>query len=145
MNSFDQWLEKDIATYEGRHDDLIFQAPAFYRLFTRMLDDPRLPSQMRPIVIASIAYFILPNDIIPEEIHGPYGYVDDIFLCALVANRVRQVAGSDEILTNNWEGETEISSLVQEILAKENDLIGNQRGKILQYIGYEHMEDIGLH
>jgi uncharacterized membrane protein YkvA (DUF1232 family) len=145
MNSFDQWLEKDIASYEGRHDDLIFQAPAFYRLFTGMLDDPRLPSQMRPIVIASIAYFILPNDIIPEEIHGPYGYLDDIFLCALVAKRVSQVAGSDEILTNNWEGETEIASLVQEILSKENELIGNQRGKILQYIGYEHMEDIGLH
>jgi len=25
-------LEEDIAAYEGRHDDLIYQAPAFYRL-----------------------------------------------------------------------------------------------------------------
>ena len=144
MTSFDKWLEQDITTYEGRHDDLIFQAPALYRLMTAVLDDPRLPGRMRPIVIAAIAYFVLPYDVMPEEIYGPYGYLDDIFLCALVGDRVSREVGSDEILTDNWDGEGEITALIKEILASEAALIGDNRAKILHYLGYEHMHDIGL-
>ena len=139
MNSFDKLLEKQISAYEGRHDDLIYQAPELYRLLTKMLDDPILPIRLRPMVISAIAYFILPNDIIPEELHGPYGYVDDIFLSAFVADLVRTELGSEEILTNNWNGEADILSLIEEILSKEEELIGDQKKRILGYIGYEYL------
>jgi len=143
MKTFDQLLEEDIAAYEGRHDDLIYQAPALYRLLTRLLDDPLLPGRLRPLVIAAIAYFILPADIIPEDIHGPYGYVDDIFLCTFVADRVLREMDSEDILVNNWDGEASIVPLVQEILAQEADLIGDQRERILWYIGYEYLAGEG--
>lgn len=139
MNSFDKLLEKQISAYEGRHDDLIYQAPELYRLLTNMLDDPTLPIRLRPIVISAIAYFILPNDIIPEELHGPYGYVDDIFLSAFIADKVRNEIGSDEILTDNWDGEADILPLIEEILSKEEELIGDQKKRILEYIGYEYL------
>jgi uncharacterized membrane protein YkvA (DUF1232 family) len=141
MKSFDQLLQEDIQAYEGRHDDLIYQAPALYRLLVRLLDDPALPGRLRPLVIGAIAYFILPADVIPEDIHGPYGYVDDIFLCAFVVDRVREVAGSDHILLDNWDGEAPLVPLIQDILAHEADLIGDQRGRILGYIGYEYLVD----
>jgi len=143
MKTFDQLLEEDIAIYEGRHDDLIYQAPALYRLLTRLLDDPLLPGRLRPLVTAAIAYFILPADIIPEDIHGPYGYVDDIFLCAFVADRVLREMGNEDILVNNWDGEAPIVPLLQDILAQETDLIGDQRERILGYIGYEYLESGG--
>lgn len=137
MSTFDEWLERDISVYEGRHDDLIFQAPALYRLLTSMLDDPVLPDQLRTLVISGIAYFILPNDIIPEEIYGPYGYVDDIFLAALVADKVRRVTGSDDIITGNWDGEADILSLIDEVLEREGELISDNKGKILKYVGLD--------
>jgi uncharacterized membrane protein YkvA (DUF1232 family) len=138
MKDFDQLLQEDIAAYEGRHDDLIYQAPALYRLLTRLLDDPNLPGRLRPLVLAAIAYFILPADIIPEALEGPYGYVDDIWLCAFVAERIRQELG-DEILTSNWDGEALLLPLIGDILAQENDLLGEKRALILWYIGYEHL------
>jgi uncharacterized membrane protein YkvA (DUF1232 family) len=138
MKSFDQLLQEDIQTYEGRHDDLIYQAPALYRLLVRLLDDPALPGRLRPLVIGAIAYFILPADVIPEDIYGPYGYVDDIFLCAFVAGRVRGAVGADGILLDNWDGEAPLLPLIQDILAHETDLIGDQRERILGYIGYEY-------
>lgn len=144
MKTFDRLLEEDIAAYEGRHDDLIYQAPALYRLLTRLLDDPLLPSRLRPLVIAAVAYFILPADIIPEDIHGPYGYVDDIFLCAFVADRVLREMGSEDILINNWDGEAPIVPLLQDILAQEADLIGDHRERILWYIGYEYLAGEGV-
>jgi uncharacterized membrane protein YkvA (DUF1232 family) len=137
MQSFDELLEENIAGYEGRHDDLIYQAPAFYRLLTNLLDDPRLPRKLRPLVLAAIAYFILPADIIPEELEGPYGYVDDIWLCAFVADRVRREVGSDEILVTHWDGEAPIVELVAELLSQEEVLLGEKSKQVLAYIGFE--------
>jgi len=136
MKHFDQLLEEDIAAYEGRHDDLIYQAPALYRLLVSLLDDPRLPLRLRPLVIAAIAYFILPADVIPEEIEGPYGYVDDIFLCAFMADRIGKEIGSYDILADNWDGEAPLLPLIEDILAQEEVLIGGNRDKILDYVGY---------
>jgi uncharacterized membrane protein YkvA (DUF1232 family) len=88
-----------------------------------------------------MAYFILPADTIPEDVYGPYGYVDDICLCAFVADRVRDVVGSDAILLDNWEGEAPLVPLIRDVLAQEAELIGDQRGRILGYIGYEYLVD----
>lgn len=138
MKDFDQLLQEAIGEYEGRHDDLIYQAPALYRLLTHVLDDPGLPGHLRPLVLAAIAYFILPADIIPEDLEGPYGYMDDIWLCAFVADRIRQELG-DEILTGNWDGEAPLLPLIQDILGQEDTLIGEKKELVLRYIGYEHL------
>lgn len=136
MKNFDQLLQDDIANYEGRHDDLIYQAPAFYRLMTCLLDDPALPASLRPLVLAAIAYFILPVDVISEALEGPYGYVDDIWLCAWVAEKVRKETGKDEILVANWDGETGIIPLVKEILANESNFLEDKGRLVLKYIGW---------
>jgi uncharacterized membrane protein YkvA (DUF1232 family) len=135
MRAFDKLLEQEIAAYEGRHDDLIYLATDFYRLLTRLLDDPELPLALRPLISSAIAYFILPADIISEELHGPYGYVDDIWLCAYVADVVRRQLDDEAILVENWDGEAPIIPLILEVLDKEQDLIGDERERILWYTG----------
>ena len=134
MKDFDELLREDIAQYEGRHDDLIFQAPALYRLLVGLLDDPRLPFQHRKLLIAAIAYFILPVDVIPEEFEGPYGYIDDIFFCAWVANEVMKEVGNG-IVEENWDGECPLIPLIQDILNREQELPGDLKKKILAYVG----------
>jgi uncharacterized membrane protein YkvA (DUF1232 family) len=143
MKSFDELMAEDIAFYEGRHDDLIFQAPAFYRLMVHLLDDPRLPARLRPLVLATIAYFILPVDVYPEDLHGPYGYIDDISLCAFTADDVRRELGSDAILTENWDGEAPILELIGDILAEKEDVLGEDWSKVLKYIDWEQLKGLG--
>jgi len=139
LKRFDLLLEEDIYGYQGELSELISQAPALYRLMTRLLDDPSLPRDLSPLVIAAIAYFITPADIIPEESIGPKGYVDDIFLCAFVADSVLRESGSEAILIRNWDGKTPVVSLVREILSREQELIGDKKEQILRYIGYEQL------
>ena len=139
MKRFDSLLEKDISGYSGKFSQLIAQAPALYRLMTRLLDDRDLPKQMSPLVIAAIAYFILPEDIIPEERYGPAGYVDDIYLCAFVANEIMKQSGSVDILQRNWDGDAPADQIIKEILARERELIGEQKERIMQYIGYDQL------
>ena len=135
MKDFFNELAEDIAQYEGRHDEFIYLTPYWYKLMTNLLDDPRLPGRLKPLVACAIAYFIIPADIIPEEIHGPYGYIDDIFFCAYVADRVRSLTNKADLLSENWEGEGDIIQLVEEILEQESTLIGDQKELILQYTG----------
>ena len=139
MKRFDSLLEKDISGYSGKFSQLIVHAPALYRLMTRLLDDRDLPKQMSPLVIAAIAYFILPEDIIPEERYGPAGYVDDIYLCAFVANEIMKQSGSVDILQRNWDGDVPADQIIKEILARERELIGEQKERIMQYIGYDQL------
>lgn len=139
MKDFDQTLEEIVANYEGRHDHLVRQAPAFYRLLVYILDDPNLPGKLRPLVIAGIAYFILPADIVPEDLEGAGGLVDDVFLCAFLCNVLRTQTKSDAILVDNWDGTTPVLSLIQEVLSKEESMIGDKRELLLWYIGYEYL------
>jgi Uncharacterized conserved protein len=139
VKRFDAMLEKDISGYEGEFSELIRQAPALYRMMTKLLDDPALPRSISPLVIAAIAYFILPEDIIPEDKFGPVGYVDDIYLCAFVANEVIAASGSSDILVRNWDGLRPVVELVKEILDREKELIGDKRERIMQYIGLDQL------
>ena len=139
MKRFDAILEQDIADYNGEFRDLIRQAPALYRLMTHLLDDSSLPGKMSQQVIAAIAYFILPGDVIPEDKYGPLGYVDDIYLCAFVANQVMMETGSGEILDRNWDGDMPVQPLIREILGREKEMIGDKKESIMQYIGYDQL------
>ena len=139
MKRFDAMLEKDISGYEGEFSEIIRQAPALYRMMTKLLDDPALPRSISPLVIAAIAYFILPEDIIPEDKFGPVGYVDDIYLCAFVATEVITASGSPDILVRNWDGLRPVVELVKEILDREKELIGDKRERIMQYIGLDQL------
>ena len=85
----------------------------------------------------------LPADIIPEELHGPCGYVDDIWLCAYVADAVWRQLGDEAILTENWEGEAPLMPLIHEVLDKESDPIGDERERILGYTGCAQLAEQG--
>lgn len=138
MKSFDKLLEQDIAGYEGRHDDIIFQAPALYRLLCGLLDDPLLPQRLRPVVLCAIAYFVLPADVVPEDLYGPEGYLDDIWLACHVADIVRKEVGSDRILEENWDGELPIETLLAEALeGNQLDLSPEIRAKVLSYVALQ--------
>jgi len=135
MKSFYEQLKKNIAKYEGRHDDFIYLAPEWYKLMTNLLDDARLPARLRPLVACAIAYFVLPADVIPEELYGPYGYIDDIFLCAFVASEVGMRSGDMDLIAENWRGEGDVLNIIDEVLGKEEEFIGKNRERLLNYTG----------
>ncbi len=134
LKRFDLVLEKDISSYEGEFSELVQEAPALYRLMVKLLDDPALPDKLSPLVIAAIAYFIIPEDkdAVPE-----LKYIDDIFLCAFVADQVMKTAGTEDILERNWSGRRPVVSLVNDILSHEKELIGDKKDRIMEFIGYE--------
>jgi uncharacterized membrane protein YkvA (DUF1232 family) len=140
MREFAELIEDEVSGYTGRHENVVSEAPAFYRLLTRLLDDPDLPERLRPLVLISIGYFAIPGDIIPEDIQGPLGFADDIFIAVLVADHIRMELKSDEILTRNWDGGNSLFLLMDEYKNNEEELIGDKREQILKFVGYEFIK-----
>lgn len=139
MEDFRKHLESEIAVYEGRHDDLIYQVPAMYDLLVGVLDDPELPERLRPLILSGIAYFFLPADVVPEEIHGPKGYLDDLYLTAQIADVVREEVG-EEVLLRHWTGEAELLSFIDEVQEKADAFLEEGVAEeVLEYVGYQSM------
>lgn len=58
----------------------VFHLPNFFRLFSRLLKDPRVPLHLRLLCYFSIFYLISPIDLIKDLPFFQIGYVDDAFL-----------------------------------------------------------------
>ena len=55
-------------------------------------------------ICAALGYFVVPFDIIPEQIYGPNGYIDDIFLCSYILKEIESEKGII-FLDGYWKGD----------------------------------------
>jgi uncharacterized membrane protein YkvA (DUF1232 family) len=132
-------LREQVAGYAGTWKDVVVLAPSYARLMFHLLRNPRLASRHRLWVDAAIAYLVSPHDVIPEGEVGPYGYVDDIFCCAYVANRVAYDLGWDQI-EEGWEGDGSARDISERILAREQELLGHIGDDVLKFAGLYDLE-----
>ncbi len=84
---------------------MIREIPNFLKLLWRLSTDNRVSTADKGILVATIAYILMPIDLIPDFIVG-LGQVDDLYLLALTLNRLLNNAGMD-VLMEHWDGEPE--------------------------------------
>ena len=72
-------------------------------------------------------------DVIPEQEYGPYGYIDDIYICVYVIKDLISKHGYDKI-NEFWKEIEELSEVVEETLEKCAILL-DDTDEILRYIG----------
>jgi uncharacterized membrane protein YkvA (DUF1232 family) len=59
-----------------------FHIPNFIRLYARLFRDPRVPWYAKAVLLAAVAYFIVPMDAIADVLVG-FGQIDDIIVLVL--------------------------------------------------------------
>jgi len=134
MQGYLQILKDQVSRYAGTLRDVVLLAPAYAILMFHLLNDPRLTRQHRLLVDAALAYLVSPNDVIPEEKVGAYGYLDDIFCCAYVAHRIAEELGWD-VVEEGWTGETSVAEISERVLAREQELLGHAGDDVLRFAG----------
>ena len=134
MSDFIQALEDQVARYAGTQKDVVLLAPAYASLMLHLLNDPRVSRDQRLLVDAALAYLVTPNDVIPEEQVGAYGYLDDIFCCAYVATRIAEELGW-EVLEEGWSGESSAHDVSERVLGREQELLGTAGDDVLRFAG----------
>ncbi len=104
-------LKSQVENYQGVHYEIIQKAPLLYDSAVKLLKDVQVTSQFRQKLLAAIGYFIIPNDIYPEDEHGPIGYVEDIMLLIHIFREINNSKGKTPLL-RNWSGNEEELSLL---------------------------------
>jgi uncharacterized membrane protein YkvA (DUF1232 family) len=117
------WIGSDEGRKHAWADYLLF-APDLFHLLCRLSVDPDVSANDKAKLVAAIAYFISPIDLIPEAIVGPVGYLDDIALAAYVLHGM--INHTDpEVLRRHWAGDTDILVVIKQILASADKMMSS--------------------
>lgn len=131
-------LRENLDSYRGDYERFVDYGPDLYKLLADILNEKSLPSSLRIKVCAVLGYFVVPFDIIPEQIYGPHGYIDDIFLCSYVLKEVEEKMGY-EFLNSEWEGDEVLKDVLEVCYEESNGILGDKVDEILAYVGFKNL------
>ncbi len=97
--------------------------PDVFILLVRLSLDREVPKPTRAILASTLAYFVLPFDLLPEGVIGPTGYLDDLVL-ALMA--LSQAFGKElePHAEKYWNGSQSLRTVMGDLLTSANSLLG---------------------
>ena len=134
FKDFSDTLKENLNSFEQDYASFIDCGPNLFILLCDLLDDKRIGRSSRLEIGAAISYFVVPNDVIPEEIYGPYGYVDDIFVSVYVLRKIAKKYGYD-FIQETWKNENDVKDVMDECYDKSLQLLEDKVYPILSYCG----------
>lgn len=134
FKDFYDTLVENLDGYEGEYAYFINCGPNLFNLLCDLLSQKEISRQMRLEISAAIAYYVAPDDIIPEEIYGPYGYIDDIFISVYVLRKIAKEFGYD-FLQNLWKHDTDVKQVMDDCYDNSLELLEDKVHAVLSYVG----------
>ena len=86
---YDTMIE-NLETYSGEYESFIDYGPRLFKVLCKLLNCDIDKSLKLPIC-GAIAYYVTPDDVIPEHRFGPHGYIDDIYISCYVLKMVSDI------------------------------------------------------
>lgn len=127
MKDYYNFLKAELNNYEGKFDKFILYIPDFFKLLCKLVDED-IDRETKKDIYSALAYFVIPNDVIPEDLYGPAGYIDDMFICAVVLNRLKKKYGI-EFLNKHWEQDEDLKDVL-DICFKKSRKILTEKGLV---------------
>ena len=90
---------------------------------------------------AALAYFVLPQDIIPDNEEA--GYVDDLFIVCHVLKEVKDNVSID-LIKANWKNDEDIISLIDTIYNQSSRVVAKHTLDILRKVGLQKYQTLDL-
>lgn len=132
FKSFSDTLKENLSEFEDYAPFIDF-GPNLFDLLCDLLNQD-IGKDLKLEVSAAIAYYVLPDDVIPEETYGPYGYVDDIFISVYILRKVADKFGY-EFLQDVWEFDEDVKEVMDECYDKSLELLEDRVLDVLNYVG----------
>lgn len=124
MKQYYDFLKEELNNFEGDFEKFVLYTPELFRFLCKLLDEP-LSKRDRRSINSALAYFVVPNDIIPENIYGPMGYVDDIFVCTTVLQELKKKHGL-KLLKKHWDNDEDFDVVLRICHNKSKKLLNEQ-------------------
>lgn len=135
MKCYYNFLLEELDSFEGDFDKFILYAPDFFKLLCNLLDE-NIEADDRRKINSALAYFVIPNDILSEEIYGPIGYIDDIYVCTVVLDGIKKKYGI-EFLKKLWNYDEDLDYVLDYSYKKSYQILEEQClvDQVLKYSG----------
>lgn len=132
-----KWIE------EARLESSDFQRnilylPDIFNMLADLLDEELVLQEDRMLINCAISYLVVPSDVLPEEVYGAKGYMDDLFVCCVVIKEL--LKRYPDLMRKHWNNtvDNEEFDKVYDACYEEADQVCEQeniRDKILKYAG----------
>ena len=134
FKDFYDTLIDNLESYNGEYASFIDCGPNLFKLLCDILEY-NIEKETRKDICGAIAYYVVPMDVIPEQIYGPYGYIDDIFLSVYVLRVVAGKYGYD-FIQKIWDKPQDIKNVMDDCESKALEVLKEEEIKaILTYVG----------
>jgi uncharacterized membrane protein YkvA (DUF1232 family) len=127
-------IRRFVSGYTGEYEAAIVRAGDVFDFYARLMVDPRVTGDARNLVAVVLAYFVIPDDVLPEEELGPYGMLDDLFLAAHVYRQLTRML-EPSVLADAWVEEDDLAEVMDVIHTQSRSALGKQRKDVLRLAG----------
>ena len=121
MTDYHKFLQAELDNYEGDFDKFILYISDFFKLLCKLTEED-IDRTDKKDIYSALAYFVIPNDVIPEDIYGPAGYIDDIFVCASVLDKIKSKYGIG-FLSKHWDQDEDLEEVLAVCLEKSKAIL----------------------
>lgn len=127
-------LRTFVSGYEGSRERAVRLAPDVFTFYARLLVDDRLHRDARSTVSSVLAYFVVPDDVMPEAELGPLGLMDDLYAAAFAYRLLRREVAT-EILADAWPGDEDLDDAFGVLYAETRAELGRRTKDVLKMAG----------
>ena len=127
-------LRQFVEAYEGSRSRAIRRAPEIFEFYARLFSDDRLGRDARALVNSVLAYFVVPEDVLPEAEYGPLGLMDDLFVAAHCHRILRRELAA-EIVTAAWIGDGDLDEMMDQVYSECRAELGKRTKDVLKMAG----------
>jgi uncharacterized membrane protein YkvA (DUF1232 family) len=116
-------------------DRELLHFPDLVKLLCDLLDQDAIDRESRVLINVALGYLLVPNDVVPEEIYGAYGYMDDMYVSCVVLASLKQ--RYPDLLSRIWDGTDPFDKVLDLCTFKSERFLEekNLKEKLLRYCG----------
>ena len=116
-------------------DAELLHFPDLIKLLCDLLDEDIVDKDARMLINTALGYLVVPNDVVPEEVYGAYGYMDDMYVSCIVLSRIKgQYA---DLIQKLWPYDENFETVLDSCTYKSEKFLDekNLKDKLLRYCG----------
>ncbi|MEE2962235.1 MAG: hypothetical protein VYA34_15995 [Myxococcota bacterium] len=120
--------------YHGARDRAVKYAPEIFEFYALLFTRGHLNRENQGIVTSVLAYFVVAEDVYPENQLGPFGLVDDLYVASYAFRLLRNEIPSSDLIAC-WKGKGELEVVMNEIYRECRSEMGKTTKEALRLAG----------
>lgn len=128
FKSYQKDLEKEIKQLKKKEGkdykwkEFIASIPDLFNLLLKILVSRQATTVYRVRIIMAFAYLFAPIDVVPEEVFGLEGYIDDFVVLVMTLHSIKRKL-PDRLIISNWSGEGDIMEFLDLSCSKAKSML----------------------